>query len=181
MSTFQWDLQGVSNTIIDVDDKLEFASGTFGSRIYLGQYNDSMHVRNSGDTDDSAGNSPVNVKYISTTEGDWGSGTQGVTNITQAESTLKINFSDASAVTTLNTQLYAYDGASTGTPPIGVDFKAFEQGSTVWVTPMTGSSVLSLADQGATTSHDFFIPVSASPTSTGVKDNFTIRLELNYV
>jgi len=181
MATFTFTLQGTSDTTIGATDVLQFAgAGGFDSKVTVGAYNDSTHVRASGGADQSSGNTPRNNKYISSTEADWGDGTELLTAVTDAECALKINFSDAASVATSSAIFYAYDGTTTTSAPTGVTFYAAESGDSTWTGAEGSGSALSLADQAAATSHDFFILVSASPDSVGLKSDFTLRIELTY-
>lgn len=188
MATFTWYLQGTSDTTIEATDIVQFAgSGGFDSKITVGEYNDTTHVKASGGADDSSGNTPNNVKFISQSGGtggdsqaDWGDGTEDLDQILDAECTLKINFSDASSVATSSAIFYAYDGTTTTNGPTGVTFVAAESGDTNFTAAEGSGSALSLSDQSAATSHDFFIACSASPDSVGLKDSFTLRIELTY-
>lgn len=167
---------------------MQFAgSAGFDSNISVGSYNDTTHVKASGGADDSNGNTPNNVKFISQAGGaggdsqaDWGDGTEDLDAITTAEATLKINFSDAASVAISNAIFYAYDGSTTTAVPTGVTFVAAEVGDTNWTAAEGSAAALALADQAAATSHDFFIACSASPDSVGLKDAFSLRIELTY-
>lgn len=187
MATFIWYLQGTSDTTIEATDIVQFAGASFDSAITVGSYNDSTHVESSGGADDSSGNTPNNVKFISASGGtggdsqaDWGDGTEDLDGMLTGEATLKINFSDASSVTTSSATFYAYDGSTTTAVPTGVTFYAAEQGDTNFTNAEGSGSALSLTDQSASTSHDFYIAVSASPESVGEKTAFKLRIELTY-
>lgn len=188
MATFTWYLQGTTDTTIESGDTIQFAGGTFDSAITVSSYNDSTHAKDSdGSTDNSDGDTPNNVKFISAAGGtggdsqaDWGDGTEDLDAILDAECTLKINFSDASSVATSSATFYAYDGSTTTDVPTGVTFYAAESGDTNWTNAEGSAAALGLTDQSASTSHDFFIAVSASPESVGLKDSFTQRIELTY-
>lgn len=188
MATFTWYLQGTTDTTIDATDIVQFAgSGGFDSKVTVGEYNDTTHVEASGGGNDSSGNTPNNVKFISQTGGtggdsqaDWGDGTEDIDAILDAECTLKINFSDASSVSTTSAIFYAYDGTTTTAAPTGVTFVAFESGDANFTAAEGSGSAVSLTDQGAATSHDFYIGASVSPDSVGLKDSFTLRCELTY-
>lgn len=188
MATFTFYLQGISDTEIEATDKLQFAAaGGFDSKVTVGEYNDTCHVKSSGSANDSSGNTPNNVKFISQSGGgggdsqaDWGDGTEDLDAITDAECTLKINFADASAVATESAIFYAYNGATTTVAPTDITFVAAESGDTNWTAAEGSGSALSLDDQTASTSHDFYIAVSASPDAVGLKDSFTLRIELTY-
>jgi len=61
-----------------------------------------------------------------------------------------------------------------------VTFQAAEQGDSAWTNAEGSAAALTLTDQGAATSHDYFIAVSASPESVGLKSAFALRVELTY-
>lgn len=188
MATFTWTLQGSSPTTIDASDIVQFAgSGGFDSKVTVGEYNDTTHVSSSGGANDSSGNTPNNNKFISQAGGtggdsqaDWGDGTEDIDAILDAECAIKINFADASSVSTESAILYAYDGSTTTVAPTGVTFVAAEGGDANFTAAEGSASAVSLADQGASTSHDFYIVASVSPDSVGLKDSFTLRCELTY-
>jgi hypothetical protein len=188
MATFTFTLQGGTPTTIEATDILQFAgSGGFDSKITVAAYNDTIHVKSSVGADDSSGNTPENNKFISQTGGtagdsqaDWGDGTEDIDAITTAECSLKINFSDGASVITESAIFYAYDASVTTNGPTGVTFVAAEATDIIFTAAEGSGSALTLTDQGASTSHDFFIIVSASPDSVGLKDAFSIRIELTY-
>lgn len=180
MATYTWYLQGTSDTNIG-DDILQFAGGTFDSAITVGEYNDSTHVEDeSTSADNSDGKIPNNVKYVASGTGDWGDGTESLANILDGECTLKINFAHGSAVAVSSHTLYAYDGTTTTEVPTGVTFQCAEGGDAAWTNAEGSASALAIDDSSSSTSHDFYIAVSASPESVGEKTDFVIRDELTY-
>lgn len=186
MATFTWELQGTTPTTIEATDKVQFAGSAFDSAIAVTEWNDSTHVKSSGGSNDSSGNTPNNVKFISQSGGtggdsqaDWGDGTEDLDAITNAEATLKINFSDASSVATSDAVFYAYDGTTPATAPVNVSIVAAEVGDANWTTIEGSGSALALEDNTAATSHDYFIAVSASPDTAGLKTG-SLRIELTY-
>jgi hypothetical protein len=188
MATFAWELQGSTPTTIGATDIIQFAGAAgFDSKITVGAYNDTTHVKSSGGDDESDGNTPNNVKFISQAGGtggdsqaDWGDGTEDLDAITEAEATLKITFSDDASVITEDAIFYAYDGSTPATAPTGVDVRAAEVGDANFTEAEGSGAALALDDQSTDTDHDFFIAVSASPTSVGLKDDFAFRIELTY-
>jgi len=67
-------------------------------------------------------------------------------------------------------KFYAYDGITDTTPYRGIDFKAVEGGvSTSWTSANGSSQALVCQNHSSALSHEYFIGVSASPTSTGDK------------
>ena len=181
MATFIFSLQGTTPTVIDATDRLQFAGASgFDAKVTVAAYNDTTHVKSSANADDSSGNTPKNNKYISGTTADWGDGVENLNLITDAECALKINFSDAASVAITGAIFYAYDGVTTTDVPTGVTFQAAEQGAANWVNAEGSAAAVTLADSAAATSHDYFIAVSASPESVGLKSAFALRVELTY-
>lgn len=63
----------------------------------------------------------------------------------------------------------------------GVNFQAAEGGqSTSWVAANGSGSALTLANQVAATSHNFYVATAISPTSTGAKTG-KVKITLTYV
>jgi hypothetical protein len=187
MATFTWTLQGGTPTTIDDTDVIRFAGGAFATPVTVSEFQDSTHVRNSGGTDDSDGNTPNNSKFISNDggtggdgQGDWGDGTEDIDQITTAECPLKINFAHGSSVITTNGKLYAYDGSTTTAVPTDVTFWCAEQGDANWVNAEGSAAAMDIADNTTATSHDMYFLISASPESVGLKSAFRIRIELTY-
>lgn len=174
-------LQGTSDTTIEATDYLHFANGSFGGSITVGSYNDSTHVRSSGGSDDSSANTPNNVKYIASGTGDWGDGTESLTAITDAEATLKITVAYDSSITVTGITFYAYDGTTPANAPSGMNFYAAESGDSAWTQAHGSGSALAI-DNSSTpaTSHDFYVLVSASPTSVGTKSANKYRFSFTY-
>lgn len=187
MATFTWYLQGTSDTTIEATDKLQFAGASFDDPITVGEYNSSTHVKSSVGANDSSGNTPRNVKFVSQTGGtggdsqaDWGDGTEDLDAILDAECTLKINFAHGSAVACSSIIFYAYDGSVTTNGPTNADFRAAESGDTNFTEAEGSGSALALSDSGSATSHDFFIACSLSPTAVGEQSASKVRIELTY-
>jgi hypothetical protein len=186
MATFTFGLQGTTPTTIDATDKLQFANGVFDGKITVDEYNASTHVKTAANADKSASNTPNNNKFISQAGGtagdsqaDWGDGTEDLDAIASGEAALKINFADAESMITEDAIFYAYDGSTPATPPSGLDVRAAEVGDANFTEAEGSGSAFALTDQGAGTSHDFFIVLSASPTSVGAKTG-KVRIELTY-
>lgn len=182
MATFIWQLQGTTPTTIDATDLVQFAgSGGFDSKITVGAYNDSTHVKSSGNANDSSANTPHNNKWLTgSTVSLNGAGSTALNAASTAACALKINFADPASVATTLAKFYSYDNTTPATAPTGITFKAAQQGNTNWVDAEGSGAPVNLADQAAATSHDYFILVSASPDSVGLKSAFGLRIELTY-
>ena len=189
MATFTVTLQGTTPTTIGENDKVMFAGPSgFDDPILVGEYNDTMHGVNASDVEISGGNGPNNVKFISQaggaggdSQGDWGSGTEDLDQITDAEATLKLNFSDALSVNVLNWDFFVYDGTTETNGPANLDIRAVEVGDTNWTQCEGSGSALSLSDSGAAaTSHDRYVPISISPTDFATSYTFKMKFSLTY-
>ena len=167
MATYTWTLQGGTPTTIDATDLVQFAAATFDSAITVGAYNDSKFISQTGGT---GGDSQVDI----------GGGTVDLDTISTANCPLKINFSHGSSVTTTGHIFYAYDGTTTTAVPTGVDFRAAEQGDANWTEAEGSAAGVTITDDTTATSHDYYILISASPTSVGEKTAFKLRSELTY-
>jgi len=100
---------------------------------------------------------------------------------TTAQCGLKWNFSDAASVATSNGIFYAYDGTTDATAMAGVTFQAGEGGvTTTWIAANGSGSALTIQDDTASTSHDYFLFTSVSPSSTGAKTG-KIKMSITYV
>jgi hypothetical protein len=176
-----WVLQGTTPTTIGATDSIAFSDGTFGNAITVASYNDGTHVRSSGAADSSDGNTPNNVKYVASGTGDWGDGTESLADILDAECTLKLTISEDSNITVTDITMYAYDGDTTTNAPSGMDVQLAESGDAAWTNADGSAAALTISDSDTpATSHDFYIAVSASPSSVGVKSGNKIRVEFTY-
>jgi hypothetical protein len=189
MATFVWTGQGTdgsNNITIDASDKIGFYGSAFGNAITVGQYQDTTHNETSGGAHDCPNSNAVhlhNVKYLtgSTFALDGGSSeTLNGTNLTTAECTLKINFSHGSSVATSAATFWAYDGTTDSAVPTDVTFQCAEQGDTAWSNAEGSGAAMTLDDNTTSTSHDYFLALSASPESVGDKTAFALKIQLTY-
>jgi hypothetical protein len=188
MATFAFALQGASPTVVAATDIVQFAGGTFGSRIAVGAYNGSTHVKTAGGADKSAANTPKNNKFISQAGGtggdsqvDVGAGPVDLDAVPEADAALKLSFSDASLVSVVDAVAYGYDGTTPATPPVGIDLRLAEVGDANFTEAEGSAAALALSDHTEpATDHDWFIVASASPTSVGLKDDFAVAMEITY-
>ena len=95
---------------------------------------------------------------------------------------IKINFSDASLVETLDAEIFAYDGTTESTGPVNITFQVAEAGESTWVNADgSGSKNTTIADHGTpATSHDFYFAASVAPGVAGLLADFTIKFLLYY-
>lgn len=177
------------------DDVVTISSGSigffgenFGESVPLDNYQGTTVVTNSTGTVNNGG--LPNVKFINTTQGDWGSGTQNLTLLSSGDATLHIRLTSGSAFRTQAVNLYAYSGSflvgsagsgsiSASAPP-NANIMGFEVGgeNTTW-TYMSGSaSPLALTPHisSAQQNQDYYVAISASPTVTGVNTVISLAL-----
>lgn len=177
-------LQGGTPTEISATDILQFAgAGGFDDPVFITEYNSTTHVKTAASADKSSGNTPNNNKFISQTGGtggdsqaDWGDGTEDLDQILDAEAALHINIADASAFAVSNAIIYSYDGVTTTDPLANLDVRMAEVGDTNFTEAEGSAAALALTDQGSATSHDYYIVISKSPTTIGLKED-VIRME----
>jgi hypothetical protein len=100
--------------------------------------------------------------------------------MTTGEATLKINFAHGTSVACSSITFWAYDGTTDSAVPTGVTFYCAEQGDTNFSNAEGSGSAMSVDDSGSSTSHDFYIAVSASPESVGEKTDFALKISLTY-
>ena len=143
-----------------------FGSGSFGSSIPTGEYQGNTFV-----TDVSGGvnyGELSNVKYIGSATADWGDGVESIANILSSECTLRVTLSSGSEFRLQAIQFFTYDGNDETVAPPNMTVKAFEYGDTSWQTLSGSQQPLNLTPQlSASTTHTFYIAVSASPEVAG--------------
>jgi len=109
-----------------------------------------------------------------------GGGVVNLNTVTQQQS-VRITFTDgATSVATESGVFYAYDGAVDANPPTGVTAQAAEQGDAAWTECGGSAAAVTLADQGSSVTHYFYVIMSASPTSVGEKTSFAWKISIDY-
>ncbi len=197
MATFNWEVYADTPDWMDVASNTIVFSGADDDHtepITVGTWNGGTHL-GSGDpgTDQCGANHMPNVKYVSGTQFDGGSGTETLndTNLAQTECTLRIKFTDASSVAISNARFYSFDGATETDQAVGVEVFAFERGvsATAWTEINDDSESvggdndgerLDLGDKSAATEHYFYIAASARPETVGAKTEFDFGIALTY-
>lgn len=168
--------------------RIGFFGENFGESVPLDNYQGTTVVTNDTGTINS-GVLP-NVKFINTTQGDWGDGTQNLTLLSSGSATLHIRLTSGSASRLQAVNLYAYSGSfavgpagagsiSASAPP-DANIMGFEVGgeNTTW-TYMSGSAApLALTPHisSAQEDHDYYVAISASPMVTGVNTVISLAL-----
>lgn len=197
MATFTWEVYaGTTPSWIDVSTNTLVFSGTGGlaTPITLGEWQSETHL-GSGDpgTDQCGANHVPNVKYLTDTTFDNGSGSETLndTNLTDIECTFRVHFNHTSAVAISGARLYTFDGSTETTEAVGVEVEAFERGvsGTTWVTINDDSGDiggdnsgerLTLGDKTSAEDHYWYIAASVRPESVGAKTSFDFGVALTY-
>lgn len=183
-----------STVAVTTTDHIWFNSTTDkNGNVVVGTYQDFIHIYDSTDTTHrctTGGTVHVNnVKPLTSTTFSLNGG--GSTSLaagapTTAQCSFKFNFSDAASVATSAGKFFFFDGTTDTNAMAGVLPQAIQQSNTAWpnfaTTGVNGSgNALALADQAAATSHDFYIAVGVSPTSTGAKTVGKMKIQVTYV
>ena len=198
MATFTWYGycgSGPSWTDVSTDTIVFSGSSTdLTEPVTVGSWQDGTHLGDGDPGDDQCGaNHMNNVKYVSGTQFDDGGGTETLndTNLTDAQTSIRVGFTHSSAVAISNARFYTFDGSTETTEAVGVEAYAFEQGvgATSWTEVNDDSDNaggdnsgerLSLSDQTSGTEHFFYIAISARPESVGAKTEFDFGIALTY-
>jgi hypothetical protein len=197
MATFNWEVYADTPAWMGVATNTIVFSGSntdLSEPITVGEWQSGSHL-GSGDpgTDQCGATHMPNVKYVSDTQFDGGGGTETLndTNLAETECTLRIKFTDASAVAISSARFYAFDGAVETNPAVGIEAYAFERGvgATEWTqicdysASIGGDNAgerLDLGDKTAATEHYFYIAASARPETVGAKTEFDFGIALTY-
>jgi len=165
------------------DNMIGFYGTSYGDKVTVNSYQDSHHLRTSSgnDTDACVGPHMTNLKYISgSTVSISGSNETNISNVATGDC-IRIRFTDGStSVSTENVKFYSYDGTTDATAPTGLTPKCLTTGASAWVTPTGSAGYMPMADQGSEINHDYFVGLSATPTSVGEKTDFAWKISLDY-
>lgn len=173
---------------------LGFYGSAFGESVEIGSYQDSTFITNSAGT--TQGPQATNIKHTHPNSGSInGLASINLLNVPNYLATLNVRFTNDTAVKCQNPKFYVYDRSSINNNPSGVLCKVAEivhpsptqtgltgSGNTSWQTVQGSGSVLNLtfespgfsgiAPSGNNTQdtrHDFYLAISASPSSVGSK------------
>jgi hypothetical protein len=197
MATFLWETYSNTPAWVDVSTNTFVFSGNstvLTTPITVGTWQSGSHVGNGDPGTDQCGTNHVpNVKYVTSTQFDRGLGTTTLndTNLLSTQCTLRITFTDASAVATSSARFYSYDGSTETAEAVGIEAYAFQQGvgASAWTSINDDSGniggdnsgeYLSLSDQTSSTVHTYYIAVSARPETVGAKTQFDFGIALTY-
>lgn len=197
MATFTWEVYSDTPGWKDVSTNTIVFSGndtTLTTPITVGTWNSGTHLGNGDPGTDQCGTAHVpNVKYVSSTQMDKGSGTTTLndTVLLTTNCSFRIKFTDAASVATSSARFYSYDGSVETNEAVGIEAYAFERGASAssWTSINDDSGDiggdnsgerLSLTDQAASTEHYFYLAISARPETVGAKTQFDFGIALTY-
>ena len=170
-----------------------FFGSSFGFSIRVGEYNNTTYRTSSDGTTN--GSALPNLRWANTSGAYVGADitAQELLEIENAEATLNILLTTDSAIKTQNTKFRAFDRVDINNNPSGVTIYACEimkdnalvrgSGDANWTLIAGSGDVLSLADQTTDdfTTHNFYIGLTASPTSIGEKTAIGLYWESEFL
>lgn len=172
---------------------LGFFGSAFGFSIRVGEYNNtSTRTTSNGTTD---GGALPNLRFANAS-GAFVAGELTATELREVdntEATLNILLTTDSAIKTQNSSFRAFDRIDINSNPSGVTIRAAEirkdqtlvrgSGDTNWTAIAGSGDVLSLADQDTDdfTTHNWYIGITATPTSIGEKTNIGFYVETEFL
>lgn len=180
-----------------------YGAGGFGTSVTVSSYQDGTFITSSAGT--VQGIAANNNKFRHANSGDVnGIGPLSLLAISNAESTLNVRFTHSTAINIQNAQIRIYDRTNVGRAASGVTSKVAEvihpdtlqtvtgSGDSSWVTPAGSAITVSLTDspgvsglhaglsEPASVRHDWFVSVSASPTTIGSKTLYGLYTSVEY-
>lgn len=170
-------------------------TGGVGNPIDVGSYQEETHL-GSGDpgTDQCGANHVPNVKWISSTQFDSGSGTETLSdvNLTDVECTMRVHFNHTSSVVVSAARLFSYNpGGAETAEGLNCHLQAFEaqEGGTTWTLINDDSGNiggdnagerLTLATKTTALDHYWYIALSLSPETVGNIDQIDLKVYITY-
>ena len=188
------------NISIGASDVIGFFGDTFAdARVSVGAFQGSTHKTNAAmGVDNCTPDHMRNCKYYSPTQVqlmDNDPVTLNISNVTDEDCSVKFTYQDTLTNTSVeDVYLFAYDGVDVNDAPSGMRVLAFERTTTGINTDRLSDSPgdgyawnssygigglansLVLDDQGSSAIHSFYVGLSATPLSKGLK-SATLRLE----
>ena len=168
------------SVVLKTTNSIGFFGSRFGESVSPGSYQGAtVQVHSTGGTVYS-GSFP-NVKYISSTQCDFGTGTKLLTQVPFEACTLRLRLQSGSlsAVHLPVVKLIAHSGSNVAIGPSNMTVYGFKKGSASW-TAMSGSAApLILANEtppytsSGSYIHDYYVGLSASP-STYTKNSVSL-------
>ena len=185
MATFTWTGQATDTPTSDIeiatDDKINFSGAAFDDAITVGAFQTSTHIENSAAAEQCTTVHLNNTMYVSSQSISINGGAnEALANLTDAECPIEINFAHASAVAISDCTFWGYNATTETIGPTDVSIFCAEGGDTDWTSGEGSGTALSIGTSASSTTHDFYIGLSASPDSVGEKTAFTYKIGLTY-
>jgi len=208
MAAIDFFIETLSAQKVDIAGSgLGFYGSSFGTSVAVGEYQDTTYITDTNGVVE--GPTVRNVKWSHANSGEvTGSGDLGLLYIPNYQATLNVRFTHSSAVKCQNVEARIYDRNDINVGASGVLTKVAEiihpstsqavagSGDSAWITPIGSSVTVSMADSpgesgeyaengtGSTRTddrHDWFLAISANPTSIGSKTAYALMVALEYL
>jgi len=183
--TVLWEGGHHDGTALPSGSYIGFYGSTFNSSIPLDAQNSLTTVTDKLSTVNS-GLLP-NVTYTTPGYGIWTNTAQGTSSGSIADAsfgdmTLHLRITSGSAVRLSSVNLVAYEGIDINDAPSDMTVQGFEQGSTNWTTMAGLASPLALTPHivSGSTTHDYYVALSASPTSQLASNTVSFAVVSNF-
>lgn len=199
---------GFSSTIIPIVSGSGvgfYSSGGFGASVPVGDYNSRCYITDGNGV--VSGAEINNVKYLSSGSAILGQAGSGIklTQVPNYLSTMRIELTSDTAVKTRNAQVRIYDRSNINSPPSGVTCYGAEiihtdtvqnnngSGDATWTSLYGSGSTLSMVDSPGlsglspsginttSTTHHWYLALSAIPQSIGSKTQFGLYFAVEYL
>jgi hypothetical protein len=175
--TFDWYLQGSSDTKIDDTDKLLFSSGEFDERIVAGKCNDSTHVKTDVGANKSDGNSPNNNKYLTNSTASLNGGLpRNINTVLDSEATIKLELNLGDDFQVEDAIFYAYQESSNVSPD-GLIFYSAETGNSKWSDIGGRGNALELGDKTIDSNKQTYYLLASVCLTAGGRQTGTMKFE----
>lgn len=170
-----------------------FFGASFGFSIRVSEFNNTTFRTNANGTTDGAQLPNLRFANISGTFVGPDIVAKELLDVEQSETTLKITLTTDNPIKTQNTNFRAFDRISINNDPSGVTIRAAEMrkssptvrgsGNINWLVVAGSGSVLGMFDQttAASTTHDWYVGLTASPNSIGEKTDIGFYFETEFL
>lgn len=172
---------------------LGFFGASFGFSIRVGEYNQTSYRTNANGTSD--GSQVPNLRFANTSGAFVGPSVvaEELLEVNNTEATLNIRLTTDNPIQTQNSSFRAFDRLNINNNPSGVTIRAAEirkdqvsvrgSGDTFWTAIAGSGSTLSLDDQTTEnfTEHNWYVGLTATPTSIGEKTDLGFYFETEFL
>lgn len=170
-----------------------FFGAGFGFSIRVGEFNQTTFRTNANGTTD--GSQVPNLRFANSSGAFVGpsASAEELREVNNNETTLKITLTTDNPIKTQNASFRCFDRVNINNNPSGVTMRAAEMrkdqptvrgsGDTSWTSVFGSGSPLSIADQTTAnfTVHDYYVGLTATPTSIGEKTNIAFYFETEFL